>query len=64
MDSTTNSKGNIIWETHVDLHFPKHKENVCLMVLNLGWKQIILGMPWLKKWNPVIDWIAKQITIL
>ena len=63
MDGTTNSKGNIIWETHVNLHFPKHKENVHLMVLNLGWKQIILGMPWLKKWNPMIDWIAKQVTI-
>ena len=33
------------------------------MVLNLGWKQIILGMPWLKKWNLVIDWVAKQINI-
>ena len=63
VDSTTNSKGNIIWETHVDLLFPKHMENVRLMVLNLGRKQIILGMPWLKKWNPVIDWIAKRITI-
>ena len=33
------------------------------MVLNLGQKQIILGMPWLKKWNPVIDWVVKQISI-
>ena len=63
VDGTTNSKGNIVWETHIDLHFPKHKENIRLMVLNLGWKQIILGMPWLKKWNPVIDWVAKQINI-
>ena len=33
------------------------------MVLNLGRKQIILGMPWLKKWNPVIDWVNKRISI-
>ena len=33
------------------------------MVLNLGRKQIILGMPWLKKWNPVINWINKRISI-
>ena len=26
------------------------------MVLSLGRRQIILGMPWLKKWNPTIDW--------
>ena len=36
VDSTTNSKGNIIWETHINLLFPKHAENVHLMVLNLG----------------------------
>ena len=63
VDGTTNSKGNITWETHVDHKFPKHAEDVCLMVLNLGQKQIILGMPWLKKWNPMINWITKQITI-
>ena len=36
MDGMTNSKGNIVWETKVDLLFPKHQENVTLMVLNLG----------------------------
>ena len=63
VDGTTHSKGNIIWETSVDLLFPKHRENVKLMILNLGRRQIILGMPWLKKWNPVIDWINKRISI-
>ena len=33
------------------------------MILNLGRKQIILGMPWLKKWNPAIDWINKRVSI-
>ena len=59
VDGTTNSKGNIIYETNIDLLFPKHQENVKLMILNLGRKQIILGMSWLKKWNPDIDWINK-----
>ena len=36
VDGTTNSKGNIIWETNINLQFPKHQENVKLMVLNLG----------------------------
>ena len=58
MDGTTNSKGNIIWDTDINLQFPKDEENVCLMVLNLGQKQIILGMPGLKKWNPVIVTIS------
>ena len=63
VDGTTNSKGNIVWETNVDLIFPRHHENVRLMILNLGRKQIILGMPWLKKWNPAIDWVNKRISI-
>ena len=63
MDRMTNSKGNIVWETNVVLLFPKHRENIKLMILNLGRKQIILGMPWLKKWNPVIDWVNKRISI-
>ena len=31
------------------------------MVLNLGRPQLILGMPWLQKWNPEIDWMRKTI---
>ena len=63
VDGTTNSKGNIVWETNVNLLFPKHQESVKLMVLNLGRRQIILGMPWLKKWNPIINWVNKWISI-
>ena len=33
------------------------------MILNLGQKQVILGMPWLWKWNPQIDWLVKTLTI-
>ena len=63
VDGTTNSKGSIVWETNVDILFSYCKENVWLMVLNIGWWQIILGMPWLWKWNPQIDWSTKTLTI-
>ena len=33
------------------------------MILNLGKPQIILGMPWLQKWNPEINWVRKNIYI-
>ena len=36
VDGTTNSKGNIVWESDVDLLFPKHRETIKLMILNLG----------------------------
>ena len=63
VDGTTNSKGNIEWETQVDVLFKSWKENVWLMVLNLGQRQVILGMPWLWKWNLQINWLAKTLTI-
>ena len=33
------------------------------MVLSLGWQQVILGMPWLHKWNPRIDWLSNTVSI-
>ena len=63
IDGTTNSKGNIEWKVDVQVQFPTHRENVKLMVLSLRWKQIILGMPWLQKWNSQVDWIANTLTI-
>ena len=33
------------------------------MVLSLGCRQIILGMPWLKKWNPAINWKRNTMTL-
>ena len=33
------------------------------MILSFGWKQIILGMPWLKRWNPTIDWRRNTVAL-
>ena len=68
VDGTTNCKGNITLETDVDLSFSDysdtpHSETIRLMVLNLGKPQLILGMPWLRKWNPEIDWIRRTILL-
>ena len=38
-------------------------EKLKLMVLSLRCQQIILGMPWLKKWNPAIDWKRNTMTL-
>ena len=35
---------------------PHSSDNLELMVVSLGCKQIILGMPWLRSRNPCIDW--------
>lgn len=66
VDGTTNCKGNIIQETKVDLSFVDYAdslylETIQLMVLNLGKSQLILGMPWLQRWNPEINWVCQTI---
>ena len=35
---------------------PHDSDDLDLMVVSLGCKQVILGMPWLKSKNPHIDW--------
>ena len=55
INGTTNAKGTIQWKAHTNILFKEKMEKLKLMVLSLGRRQIILGMPWLKKWNPTID---------
>ena len=63
VDGTANAKGTIQWKAHTDVLFKERTEKLKLMVLSLRHRQIILGMPWLKKWNPAIDWKRNTITI-
>ena len=49
INGTTNTKGTIQWKAHTDILFKERTEKLKLMVLSLGRRQIILGMPWLKK---------------
>ena len=43
------------------LRFENHEENIDLRVVSLPHHDIILGQPWLEKWNPSIDWKNHQI---
>ena len=44
------------------LRFDDHEERVDLRVVSLPHHDVILGQPWLKKWNPHINWHTHQIT--
>ena len=44
-----------MWKVSTRMLLSKEPENIELMVVGLGHHQIILGMPWLKTWNPHID---------
>ena len=61
VDGTENKKGMI--KSYVDLEFrighKKFKER--FYVTRLGKQKIILGFPWLHKYNPIIDWKKGEI---
>ena len=43
------------------LCFENHEEKIDLRVVSLPHHDIILGQPWLEKWNPDIDWKNHKI---
>ena len=43
------------------LQFENHEENIDLQVVSLPHHDIILGQPWLEKWNPNINWKKHKI---
>ena len=61
VDGTKNKKGTV--KSYVDLEFwighKKFKEQ--FYVTGLGKQRIILGFPWLNKYNPIIDWKKGEI---
>ena len=63
VNGTTNAKGTIQWKAHTNILFKERTEKLKLMVLSLRHRQIILGMPWLKKWNPAINWKRNMMTL-
>ena len=44
------------------LRFENHEEHIDLRVVSLPNHDVILGKPWLEKWNPSINWQTHQIT--
>ena len=51
-----------MWKASTCMLLSKEPENIELMVVGLGCCQIILGMPWLKTWNPHIDWKSHTLS--
>ena len=63
IDGTKNSKGTIHWKTKTILTLENHSDPIELMILWLSKPRVILGMPWLKKWNPRINWNHLSMTL-
>ena len=61
IDRTPNKQGQITTATRVLCKATAFKDNLSLMIVGLGWAQVVLGMPWLTKNNPQINWVEKTI---
>ena len=63
IDGTENKSGKIEYVTWLNLHFSNIKMITRLLITDLGKEQIILGLPWLQEYNPIIDWAKGTIEI-
>jgi reverse transcriptase-like protein/integrase-like protein/chromodomain-containing protein/aspartyl protease len=46
---------------HLDISIQKHKEKVSFDVMDISEHDLVLGLPWLKESNPLINWRTGQL---
>jgi hypothetical protein len=56
MDGTENKQGTIRYYTDLDLLVNGKTNREQFLITGLGNQKIILGLPWLRKHNPEINW--------
>jgi hypothetical protein len=56
VDGTKNHKGLITHRTILEMTIANKRQWISLLITGLGKQKIILGLPWLAKQNPDIDW--------
>lgn len=63
VDSSFNALGKITNYVETTLTIGDHEEEVRLLVTDLGEDDVILGLPWLRKHNPQIDWSQGRLLL-
>jgi hypothetical protein len=61
IDETPNKMGSITHKAQLELEIKGHIEIIEADVADIGNEQLILGIMWLKKHNPEIDWEKKTL---
>ena len=56
MDRTDNKQGTIHFYTNLDFKISDRTFQERFFITGLGNQKVILGLPWLRKHNPEIDW--------
>lgn len=60
-DGTPNEGGTVTHYVRITLRLKGHEENLILPITTLSRQDIFLGLDWLGKHNPTIDWATKKI---
>ena len=63
VDQSINQAGKITHFTHIRTKIGKDPYLIWLLVTNIGKHNIILGLPWLREYNPVINWKKGTMTM-
>ena len=56
MDRTNNKQGTICFYIDLDIKIGDQTFQERFYITGLGNQKVILGLPWLRKHNPEIDW--------
>ena len=56
VDGTLNKSGHITHKSNIDILVDGLHMEQEVHVTNLGKHRLILGLPWLRTWNPEVDW--------
>ena len=61
IDGTPNKRGLMTHYVLININIGEKKLLIKAYVVGLGKESLILGFPWLQKYNPIIDWKTRKI---
>ena len=62
VDGTQLAAGPIKSQVYISMSIEEHTENIAFDVTSIGSYPLILGIPWLKRHNPSLQWSEHQLT--
>lgn len=63
IDGSPNGHGQIKEYLTTRMVINDHSEQINMAVADIGKQDVILGITWLKKHNPTVDWVNKTLTL-
>ena len=63
IDGTINQAGSLTHFVHLQMTIRERVDNLDFLVTDIGPENVILGLPWFKRVNPVIDWDTGEMEL-